>query len=1146
MLNPLLEHQLAEAGINPSATPTPEQWHRLLEKVSAIYTNYQTTEMDLHQSKLLYEELYNSTWRQTQELSLMVRVREALTNKLDLKSIIRTVVEVTAESFGYGLVSVYLLQDDTLYLQHQVGYASTIDQMPITKGIMGRVARTGQAVLVEDCSKDPDFLPAISDLTSEVCVPIFKNEMVVGVLNVETQVPQQLTSNDLKMMTTLSEHLGIAMERVELYSAVQESNQKYEMVVDNINEGIFQVDMEGKFTFLNKAWYSLCGFTVEESIGKHFAKFIAPSEVKHLHEAQQTWFQNNEKNDLRLQTLMVKPDGSLVPIEAHLQRVYAADRTMVGWGGTIIDISDRLQAEKQAREMRLLVQVQEAISSKLDLKDMIRGVVETTADTFGYELVSIYLLHGNMLQLQYQVGYKNVIEQFPITQGVAGRVIRTKKPVLIEDASRESDFLMAEDGLTSEVCIPLMNHGEAIGTLIVEARTGKKLRQPDLNMLITLGEQVSVAVERALLYTALMESNQKYQMVVDNVREIIFQTDLAGKIIFLSKAWERITGYTVAECMGKSFVPFATPDQVEMVMQKGREIMQTDQPYIRFQSTIQKSDNSIIPIETQLQRIYDVHGQLIGIGGTSTDITERLQAKKQEQELGLLVQVRAAIFSKLDLKDTIRTIVEATAEAFGYDLVSVYLLHGDTLDLQHQVGYEILFDPVDTSVGVCGRVARTGIPALVQDTRNDPDFVNAMNALTSEVCVPLLNGGKVIGIMNVESKSKLLMESDLNLMIALSEHVTIAVERAQLFTAVVESNQKYEMVVNSVHEVIFQFDLHGIINFMNNSWVQLSGYTLEESIGKHFSVFVAPDDQENAIEIVANLYSSAQNNIRSQLTVIRKDGSRFPLEVHVQQVHNADGDLVGIGGTAIDISERVQAEKQALDLMLKARTVEMLKGFLTGVSHDLRTPLSVMNTSLYLLRRKLGDEENRHLDALETQTAHMQRVVEDMLDMSKLDDEIAELTPIRLDLNGLIRDLLVTLQNNANIKNQHLIFKPMDGNPFIMADQFMLGKVITNVVKNAIQYTPDGGDIHIETCQTQEATVQIITKDSGIGIDADTLPHIFERFYKANDARPSGQGGTGLGLSIAHRIVEMHGGTIEAQSIPNEGSTFIITLPIGQ
>ncbi len=1148
MLNPLLEHQLTDLGIDRSTPPTLAQWNTLLKKISGIYTDYQTTEIDLRQSEVLYEELYNSTWRQAQELSLLVRVREALANKLDLKSILRTVVEATAESFGYTLVSIYLLQDNVLHLQHHVGYDQMIRQMPIDKGVMGRVARTGQSALVQDCQNDPDFIPAIDGLFSEVCVPVFKNGKVVGVLNVETKIPQQLTSNDLEMMTTLSEHIGIAMERSELYTAVQESNLKYQMVVDNIREAIFQVDMEGKMNFLNKAWFNLCGYTVEESLGKHFSYFIYEPEIKLLYEAQQAQTGDNPRKDVRLQTNLKRPDGSLVPIETHLQRMYSTDGTLLGWGGTIMDISDQMQAEKKAREMRLLVQVQEAISTKLKLKDMIQGVVETTAETFGYQLVSIYLLQGDMLVLQHQVGYTNVIHQFPVTTGVAGRVMHTKKPILVEDALSDPDFLFAETEMTSEICIPLINKGEAIGTLIVESRLGNQLNQADLNMLVTLGEQVSIAVERAQLYTALEESNQKYQMVVDNVREVIFQTDMTGKIVFLSKAWERITGHSIEKSMGKPFVSFTLPDQLDYVRQKGQEIVNTLQPYVLFKTTALKADNSQTPVEVQLQRVYDVEGRLIGVGGTLADISEQVQAKKQEQELGLLVQVRAAISGKLDLKDTIRTIVEATAEAFGYDLVSVYLLRGEILYLQHQVGYEIMFDPVDVSVGVSGRVARTGIPTLVQDTLNDPDFVNAMNAITSEVCVPLLHDGKVIGIMNVESKSKMLTESDLNLMIALSEHVSIAVERAQLYTAVVESNQKYEMVVNNVHEVIFQLDLNGIITFLNNSWGQLTGHTLQNSIGKHFSKFIPLEGRESAKQLADLFLHPTQNGVHGQIIIARHDQTRIPIEIHIQQVYSVTGEAMGIGGTLTDISERVQAEQQALDLMLKMRTVEMLKGFLTGVSHDLRTPLSIMNTSLYLLRHKLGEEEadNRYINALEKQTAHMQRVVEDMLDMSKLDDDVAELTPIRIDINGLVRDLLVTLQNSANAKNQQILFTPTDGNPFIMADQFMLGKVITNVVKNAIQYTGEAGHIYIDTLQTPESAVKIIIKDSGIGIDANTLPHIFERFYKANEARPSGQSGTGLGLSIARRIVEMHGGSIEAESTVGVGSIFTITLPIGR
>lgn len=1140
-INPLLTKQLAEIGANPSATPTPEQWTAFLSQISAVYTTYQSTEIDLLQSKLLYDELYDTTWRQTQELSLLVRIREAIASKMDLKSIIRTVVEATAGSFGYGLVSVYLLRDNMLYLQHHAGSGMSLNNLPINKGIVGRVARTGQAVLTDDSQNDPDFVEAKDTFRSEICVPIFKNSVVVGVLNVETAPPQTLTTNDLAMMTTLSEQIGSALERADLYTAVQESNQKYAMVVDNIREGIFQVDHNGHFTFLNKAWQSLSGYSVQDSIGQYFAKFVVPSEVKQLYQLQNA---APDEDEVRLQTKLMRPDGSSVPIAAHLQRLHAADGSVLGWSGTIMDISDRLKAEQQAREMQLLVQVQQAISSQLELKEMIRRIVEVTAAIFGYDLVCIYLLEGESLYLQHQIGYDHVIEVIPLSMGIAGRVVRTKTAVLIEDTTSDPDFLRAQDGITSEICIPLISNDQATGFINVETKENHRLTQADFNLLVRVAEQLSIAVERARLYTVVQASSAKYQTVVDNVREIIFQTDLDGKITFLNKAWERITGRSTTACLGIHFSDFLPAEEFTAVAQQGAAFLKGEEPHARFETLTLKADGTRIPVEIRLHHVYSPDGRRVSIGGTCTDITERLQAKQREQELNLLVQVRAAISSKLDLKDTIRTIVEATAQAFGYDLVSVYLLTNGILHLQHQIGYEILFDPVDTSVGVSGRVARTGIPALVQDASSDPDYVNAVSAMTSEVCVPLLNNGTIIGIMNVESKHKRLTETDLQLMLALSEHVTIAVERAQLYTTVVESNQKYEMVVNNVQEVIFQLDSEGIATFLNQSWTALTGFNVVESIGQHWSRFVHPDDREKAQDIAAQLARTTGSNIRYTLLLARSDSSHLPVEIHMQHIYDMNNRLMGFSGTITDISERMQAEKQAIDLMLKMRTVETLKGFLTGVSHDLRTPISVMNNALYLLRRKMGDEENRQLDALEKQTRHMQHVVEGMLDMSQLDDELAELHPIRIALNGLVKDVMVSLQQSADTKNQTLRFTPTEVNPFIMADQFMLGKMLNNVVKNAIQYTPEGGTIALTTA-LKESTVTITIQDSGIGIESSVLPHIFDRFYKGNEARPSGQNGTGLGLSIARRIAEMHGGTIEAQSTVGEGSTFTLSLPIG-
>jgi putative methionine-R-sulfoxide reductase with GAF domain len=140
----------------------------------------------LRNNEQRYRELYDSAQRQAQEMALLDRVRTAVAGELDLKGVIRTVVEGIAETFGYPLVSLYMRQGDCLFLEHQVGYAEVIDEIPITKGVLGKTVRSGQAILLDDVHRDPDFLEAIPGIATEVCVLLFDREQVVGALNVES------------------------------------------------------------------------------------------------------------------------------------------------------------------------------------------------------------------------------------------------------------------------------------------------------------------------------------------------------------------------------------------------------------------------------------------------------------------------------------------------------------------------------------------------------------------------------------------------------------------------------------------------------------------------------------------------------------------------------------------------------------------------------------------------------------------------------------------------------------------------------------------------------------------------------------------------------------------------------------------------
>ena len=181
----------------------------------------QAADAELRTREQKYRVLYEMAEKQTQELALLSHVRSVMSQELDLSSLFRRVVEAVAESFGYGLVSIYLLEKGELIFQHQVGYDRVISRIPIEQGISGRVARTGKPVFVEDVRTDPDFLGDTADFVSEICVPLLDEGNVVGVLNVESTQGIKLTETDFKLLDALSQHIGIAISRARLYTNVQ-------------------------------------------------------------------------------------------------------------------------------------------------------------------------------------------------------------------------------------------------------------------------------------------------------------------------------------------------------------------------------------------------------------------------------------------------------------------------------------------------------------------------------------------------------------------------------------------------------------------------------------------------------------------------------------------------------------------------------------------------------------------------------------------------------------------------------------------------------------------------------------------------------------------------------------------------------------
>lgn len=327
-------------------------------------------------------------------------------------------------------------------------------------------------------------------------------------------------------------------EARQIQKALFDSEAKYRGMVEQSTEGHIIVDEAGRIIEFNRAMARITGWSAESVLGQFQWDFQASVSLPQSRTPQ--LFARVKSGILdalatgsgaylnnALETTIMRPDGSVRAIE----HVVFPIRTGSGWrlGSIIRDISDRktaeaslraseerlrtmfAAAERQARELSLLAEVHAALASEVEMKQLYRTVVEAVAANFGYTLVSLYILDADILYLQHQVGYSVTIEEIPLGQGVSGRVVRSGQPLLIEDVTTEPDFLEAADKVLSEICVPLFDRGQAAGALNVESREDVRLSEADLRLMTSVGQQVSVALTRAHLYSELREFNKQLE-----------------------------------------------------------------------------------------------------------------------------------------------------------------------------------------------------------------------------------------------------------------------------------------------------------------------------------------------------------------------------------------------------------------------------------------------------------------------------------------------------------------------------------------------------------------------------------------------------------------------------------------------------------
>lgn len=369
-----------------------------------------------------------------------------------------------------------------------------------------------------------------------------------------------------------------------------------------------------------------------------------------------------------------------------------------------------------------------------------------------------------------------------------------------------------------------------------------------------------------------------------------------------------------------------------------------------------------------------------------------------------------------------------------------------------------------------------------------------------------------------------------------------------------ESEARYRSLVEVCPDAIVVV-ADGKFVFVNPAAVTLFGaQSADELLGKYAIEFIDPAFRRDVSESLLR----PRDDRPVEQRIVRLDGTTRAVEVI--------GSAIMYGGKRArqsvirDITERQKAQQQALELALEREKIKLLEQFISDTSHDLRTPIATLNTNAYLFEKlcqKMGEQLAQNDDqALERTLQQLSeraqdlrltgrrlaRIVEGMFDMARLDG-LTTFTLSRTDLNAVVKRTLEPYFADAERLDCTLTFSAHSARLSVFLNETEFGRVLQNLVENALQYTPRGGRIAVST-YAQENKAVFEVSDSGIGIAADELPRIFERFYRTDKARSTHTGGAGLGLAIAKKIVEAHHGCITVESQLERGTTFRVYLPM--
>ncbi len=623
------------------------------------------------------------------------------------------------------------------------------------------------------------------------------------------------------------------------------------------------------------------------------------------------------------------------------------------------------------------------------------------------------------------------------------------------------------------------------------------------------------------------EARQRLASIVEYSHDAIISESLDGVITTWNRSAGRMFGYTASEAVGQPVTMLAWPGYEDDMRELLRRV-QSDEVVEHYETLRRHKDGRCLVVSLTFSPVRDAAGELIGVSKIARDVTEEKKREElSERQAQLLDQAYEPMLVR-DHQDRIVYWNKGAERLYGWTAAEA------TGRLSHELLHTTFPEPLE-------EIRRI----LERDGHWEGELIH------------LTRSGHRITVLSRWIRELGVAEShvlETNVDMSEREQRIALEEQARL-------ERRFRQLLEAAPDAIVEVSADGDIVLVNRVAEEMFGYMRDELIGASVDLLV-PDAVRQHHRGYRNSYlehpRTRPMGSGLELHGRRRDGSLFPVEISLSPIQTESG--VHVTAVIRDVTERKRAEQEVRRLQLQytgeleARNKEIERAnrlkseFLASMSHELRTPLHTIIGFAELLQEggdgELSEAQSRFLGHIRRDSEHLLELINDVLDLSKIEAGQLVLKPENYPLTRSVGEALDAIRPGAALKGI-TIEERGTRDSLVHADPLRVKEMLYNLLSNAVKFTPEGGGVWVETVE-ESGFARITVGDTGIGIPTEEQENIFDKFYQVGNTTRGVREGTGLGLSITKELVQMHGGWMEVESVPGQGSRFIFRLPLAE